>query len=551
MSIVLKGGFVVNVFSGEISQKDIKIEKEMIVGIGDYKDADSFVDISGKYVIPGLIDGHIHIESSMLVPAEFAKAVIPHGTTTVIADPHEIVNVAGKDGFIYMKEASENLPVDFFYNVPSCVPATEMETSGGKLNSKEMEELLQKYPDIPGIGEMMNYPGVLSEDKEVLEKIALGKKYGKVIDGHCPGLSGDNLNKYIAAGITTEHECSTLEEAKEKLEKGMHILIREGSAAKNLKDLLPLINNYTHPFISFACDDRHPEDLINEGHIDNIIKVAMNHGVDPVYAVKMATLNTARLYGLKDRGAIAPGYLADLVILDDLKNVKIDMVYKNGLRIFDNEKLLYPIKHPKTSLNLRSTVKADIKNKRITPNIPEGKEVKVIQLEQNQITTKKEVVTSEKIGVLSDILYISVIERYGKNGNIGMGLVKGFGLKNGALASTVAHDSHNIIVVGTNEDDMRAAVEGVIASGGGLAVALDKKVIPLLPLGIGGLMTEKSATETAALLKELHEACKNLGCTLNSPFLTLSFLALPVIPELKITDKGLFDVNKFEFTELL
>lgn len=550
MSIVLKGGYILNVFSGEILQKDIKIEKEIITGIGDYKDADSFIDISGKYVVPGLIDGHIHIESSMLVPKEFAKAVLPHGTTTVIADPHEIVNVAGKNGFIFMKEASKNLPVDFFYNIPSCVPATNLETSGGSLSVKEMEELLQKYPDVPGIGEMMNYPGVLAKDKNLLEKIALGKKYGKIIDGHSPGLSGDKLNTYISAGISTEHESTTLKEAQEKLAKGMHILIREGSSAKNLLDLIPLINKYTHSYISFASDDRHPEDLLNEGHIDNILRSVMEKGIDPIYAIRMATINTARLYGLKDRGAIAPGYLGDFLVLDDLKTFKINMIYKNGLRVFDNNRIIYPIKNPKTSVNLNSTVIASLDNIKLIPNVPHEAEIKVIKIEPGQIVTKKELATSDKIGVNSDILYISVIERHGKNGNIGRGLVKGFGLKNGALASTVAHDSHNIIVVGTNEEDMRAAVEGVISAGGGLAVALDKKVVSLLPLPIGGLMTEKSATETAALLKELHNSCEKLGCTLESPFFALSFLALPVIPELRITDKGLVDVNEFKFQEL-
>jgi adenine deaminase len=472
--ILLKDVNLVNVFSGETYKTNVLLWNKFIAGVGDeYQEANLIIDLKDKYLSPGLIDGHIHIESSLLCPSEFAKLVLPHGTTSIIADPHEIANVLGKKGIEYMIKSSQDL-------IPSCVPATHMETAGGEIGATDIESLL-KEERILGLAEMMNFPGVIFGVPEVLEKIKITKENKKIIDGHSPGLSGANLQAYISSGVESDHECTTRQEAEEKLRSGMRIMIREGSAAKNLEELLPIVNykNYNRCF--FVSDDRHPEDLLTQGHIDYIVKKAIKLGLNSIRAIQMATINTALYFGLKRKGAIAPGYIADLVVFENLSDFGIDKVFKSGKLVVDEGKLIVDIPEYKESsvlntVRIKSVSSNDFKIK------DKGKKINVIEIIPNQIITRKIIIEPkvEKDEIISDlqrdILKLAVIERHKGTGNIGLGLVKGFGIKRGALASSVAHDSHNILVVGVDDNSMALAVEEIKKMGGGFVIVSEGKV---------------------------------------------------------------------------
>ena len=550
--LLLTNARIVNVFSGEIIPHSIGVANGYITGFGSYP-AKKIIDMNGRFVAPGFIDAHVHIESSMSCPTEFARAVLPRGTTTVAADPHEIANVLGAEGIRYMIDSSKNQVVNIYFTLPSCVPATDMETSGAKLEADDLLPFLDNSRII-ALAEMMNFPGVIYRDNEVLRKIESMKKQRKPVDGHAPGLTGRDLYAYISAGISSDHECMTKNEAIEKLNAGMHIMIREGTGAKNLKNLLPIINRQTARRIMWCTDDRHPHDMIKEGHIDFIVRSAVRMGIDPVMAIQMATINPAEYFGLNHVGAIAPGRQADLIVFSDIKNPVIEEVYFRGNLAAIEGKMLPEIKRP-APLNISSSMNVDMD--KIDFSIPAvSQQARVIEIIPNQIITGQSII---KVAVLRnsavpdikrDILKIAVVERHKGTGNIAVGFVKGFGFKKGAIASSVAHDSHNIIIVGTDDEDMKAALNAVIKMNGGLAAANDGEILADLPLPIAGLMSMESVKTVQENLDKLTGVARVLGTSLSDPFMTLSFLALPVIPELKITDKGLVDVTKFRIVPL-
>ncbi|MBI4744863.1 MAG: adenine deaminase [Actinobacteria bacterium] len=550
--LVLKNAKIVNVFTGMIEKTGIAIAKERIAGIGDYEGV-SEIDLEGKYVLPGFIDGHVHIESSMLSIEEFAKAVVIHGTTTVIADPHEIANVAGLGGLDYFIKASKNLPVSVFFMLPSCVPATDFETSGARLSAEDLHSLMDRE-EVVGLGEMMNFPGVLNLDEEVINKIKIFKD--GIIDGHAPRLTGKDLCAYVAAGIMSDHESTELEEAKEKLKQGMHIALREGSTEKDIKKLLPLVNNFTSRRCFLATDDRDIEDIIEEGHIDYLVNLAIKEGLDPVLAVQLATINAAEYFSLKSYGAIAPGYFADMIVADEINSIKINSVYKKGECVVERGKLYKPISRVDVPEAIRNSVFIDYVQPDLFKIKASGNKCRVIQIIPDEIITKS-INISPKIendyvvtDTSRDILKIAVLERHHKFGNIGIGLINGIGLKEGAIASTVAHDSHNIIAVGATDEDMAFAVNKIKDMNGGLVIVSNGKILEFLELPIGGLMSEKNLNEVYNKMKNLRLISKNLGTILKNPFAVLSFLSLAVIPELKITDKGLVDVNNSALVDL-
>jgi adenine deaminase len=547
--ILLTGGKLVNVLSGEIYAENIAIGGERIIGLGNYP-ARRRIDIRGSYVCPGFIEGHIHLESSMVNVSEFARAVSVRGTTSVIADPHEIANVLGLDGIKWVLESAKYQPINLFLTLPSCVPATDLETSGARLSSFDLYPFFsQRW--VVGLGEMMNFPGVLAANPEVLQKIRMGRE--KFVDGHAPGLSGHELDAYIACGIHSEHESTSLAEAKEKMRKGMYLMMREGSATKNLDDLLPLAGRANNRRILFVSDDRHPQDLM-KGHLDLLVRRAIRRGMDPVDAVRAVTLNTAECFGLKNIGAVAPGYEADLAIVDDLKNFTVTMVMHRGRIVAKNGVYTGPRRLHRTplrsSVNVRWLERGDF-----AIAAKKGK-ARVIDLIADQIVTKKSSVVPrvENGKVVADpgrdILKLVVIERHLASGNIGKALVRGFGIKSGALASSVAHDSHNIICVGADDESIYTAVVEVVKMGGGLAVAEGNKVLGKLPLPIAGLMSDRPLPEVVERLKALLDITRRLGSRVKDPFSTLSFLALPVIPDLKLTDRGLVDVGTFKIIKL-
>ena len=549
--LLIKNAQVINVFSGEIQKTDVAVFHGMIAGFGRYK-AKKTIDIRGMYLSPGLIDGHVHIESSMVLPIEFATGVAPLGTTTVVIDPHEIANVFGLEGIKFMAEYSKNIPLDIFIMLPSCVPATDMETSGGRLGYHDLSTFADK-PWVLGLAEMMNYSGVIHRDNSVLKKIDIMK--GKVIDGHAPGLSGKGLNAYISAGIRSDHECTTIEEAREKLEKGMYIMLREGTIAKNLKTLLPFITTENSRRFMFVTDDRNPVDIVNEGHINFMVKTAIKWGIDPVTAVRMATLNPAEYFRLNKFGAIAPGYNADFIFFDNLKSFNIKKVFKRGRLVAENGCLIPEIPsenpiHLRCSMNVKPISIDNLKIK------VRGRLIKVIEIISGQLITRKKIEKAKIDGEIvvadvdRDILKVAVIERHLSSGNIGIGFVEGFGLKKGAIASSVSHDSHNIITVGTSDRDMMCAVNEIIHLKGGQVVVSDEDIIESFPLPVAGLMSDKSLNEVKDGVERLNFAAKRLGCPLTNPFMSLSFLSLSVIPELKITDKGLIDVEKSKIVPL-
>ncbi len=550
--LLLRGGKVVNVFSGETYQTNVAICNNMIAGVGDYyQDGIEIFDVEGLYLIPGLIDAHVHIESSMLSPAEYARAVLPHGTTTIICDPHEIANVMGLEGIRYILESSKDIPLNLFVTASSCVPATHLETSGATISPAEIEELLQ-WDRVIGLAEMMNVPGVLRGSNIELEKILIARKMGQPIDGHSPSLSGKDLNAYIGSGICSDHESTSKEEALEKLRLGMYMMIREGSAARNLEELLPVVTPATYSRCMFVSDDRHPRDFLQEGHMDHILRKGVRLGMDPFVVLCMATINPARAFMRKDIGAIAPGYRADIVAVGDLGEFKVHSVFKDGRLVVREGEIVFNPPH-RIDDSTRKTMRVkDLSLDRLKIRIS-GNKVRIMELIAGQLYTKQiiEGVSIEEDGEVkadpsSDLLKIAVIERHHATGNIGLGFVRGFGLKRGALSSSVAHDSHNVIVIGTNDKDMYLAAMKIIEMGGGHVVVSEGEVLGSLPLPIAGLLSDKSLEELVSEEKRLLDVARELGARPLSPFIKLSFMALPVIPELKITDKGLIDVNRFE-----
>ena len=550
--LVIKNANIVNVLSEEIHKADIAIVDGIIAGIGENYSGEKEIDIQGAYVTPSFIDGHVHLESTMMLPSEFAKVALPAGTTTVIIDPHEISNVLGLHGISFMHEAVKNLPLDVYTMLPSCVPATPFETSGFDLNSYDLSLLIDK-PWVLGLAAMMNFPGVLNQDNNVMAKLELAKSRGKCIDGHAPYLHGKDLCAYIASGVKSDHECTTPDEAVEKLRLGMYVMIREGTAAKDLDALMPVLKTCNTRKCIFVTDDRHPADL--KEHINGMVRRAVEAGVDPVKAVQIASLNTAEYFGLKNLGAIAPGYKADLLILPDLKTFKPDLVIKNGVVAAENGKLIAELPENealavRNSVNVRWITPEDF---RIEAN---GSKVTALEVIPHQLITKS-VVSEVKIedgnavsNIDNDTLKICVIERHRATGNIGKGFVKGFNLKCGAIASTVAHDSHNMIVIGTNDADMYAAAVALIKCKGGKVVVKDGEVISELPLPIAGLMSDRNFDYVVNKCEELNKTAHSIGCRIEDPFMTMGFLSLPVIPELKVTDKGVFDTNKFDFIDI-
>ena len=552
VDLVLRNVNLVNVISGEIYPTDIAIHDDLIVGIGNSYEAKEEYDLKGLYASPGFIDGHVHIESSMVVVPQFARVLVPLGTTSVIADPHEIANVMGYEGIRFMMDFAKYNPLNVFFMLPSCVPATKLETAGSQLRAFDIFPFLnEKW--VLGLGEVMNFPGVINGDVDVLDKISIAS--AKRIDGHAPGVSGKDLMAYIAAGISSDHESTTPEEALEKLRAGMYVMIREGTVTKNLRDLIKIVTPENSRRCIFCTDDRHPQDIIEEGHINFMIKTTIELGIDPITAIRMATLNTAEYFNLRKLGAIIPGYYADIVIIDKFESFNIKMVFKNGKIVAENGKPLYqpPVRPEftlRSSVNIKWLEGDEFK-------IPaSGKRCRVIELVKDQIVTKSFIAEPKiKDGfVLSDpdndILRCYVVERHHASGNIGKGLVKGFGLKKGAIASSISHDSHNIVVIGVDNEDIFKAVIQINKMGGGLVVASDGEIVDFLELPIAGLMSSEPIEVVQKRTEKLNASAKQLGCTLDDPFMAMSFLALPVIPKLKLTDLGLVDVEKFQFVDL-
>lgn len=541
--LVLKNAKYLNVFSNEFLCGDIAVANGLIAGVGKY-DGKTEIDVSGKLVLPGFIDAHIHLESSMVTPAEFAKAVVAHGTTTVITDPHEIANVMGIDGVEYMIQASQNLPIDVHFMMPSCVPATEIDESGAELDCKDIDLYLDNKK-VLGLAEMMNYVGVINGDKNVLSKIVTSQAHHKKIDGHAPELSGNDLNAYIAAGVYSDHECSTFENALEKLRKGQFIMIREGTAAHNLKALMPLLTQQYYSRCMFATDDKHPSDLLYGGHIDYIVKQALKNGADPIVALKTATHHAARYFLLNNKGAIASGYLADIVVVDNLENFNVETVFKRGKLVFDGE--VKDFSAPTVDEKLAEKCFDTFHLNSVTPSSfkVDGK-LGLIGLVGGELLTRN-LGTADKIDVENDILKIACIERHKGTNHIGVGYVKGYSLKSGAVATSVAHDSHNIITVGCNDDDIAVAVNAIKDSKGGIAVVENGKIKALLELPIAGLMSDEPLTTVNEKLENAKLSAYELGADKSiDPFMTLSFLSLPVIPSLRITTKGVFDAENWK-----
>ncbi len=551
--LVLKNANVVNVFTGEIVAGDIAIHGSYIAGIGEYV-GNEVVDLEGKYVCSSFIDGHVHVESSMVMPIQYARAVVPHGTGAVVADPHEIANVLGMEGILYMSKSMRGGPLEFYMMLPSCVPSTDLETNGVALDFLDIKPLMTEHY-VLGLAEAMNYPGVIYRDPSILEKIQVALSMGKRIDGHAPALKGLDLNAYAAARITSEHECVDIEEAKRKLSRGMHIHIREGSTAKNLNALASLIQPHTAEFCSFVTDDRNTLDLVTKGHIDSMVRDAIGLGVDPVLAIKVATLSPARHYGLQYIGAVAPGYLADLVVLDSIEKINVELVYKQGVLVAKNGSMVedFGIEKPprlRRSVNIHYLEPEDFQVK------VRGERMNVIGMIPDQIITERLIEEPKvKDGLVvpdidRDISKVVIIERHNASEPRAVGFVKGMGIKEGAMVSSIAHDSHNIVAVATNDKDLIHAAIQIVRMQGGIALAKDGKMIESLPLPIAGLMSDQPIEHVSQRLTDLKNAAHELGTPLAEPFMAMAFLSLPVIPKLKITDLGLVDVDRFRLIDL-
>ena len=539
--LVLKNATFVNVFSNELSTMDIAVAEGLIVGMGSYQGR-SEVDCTGKIILPGFLDAHIHLESSLVSPTEFVKAVLPHGTTTVVTDPHEIANVMGTDGIEYMLQATEDLPVDVRFMLPSCVPATPLDESGAILDYRAIDSFYD-HPRVQGLAEMMNFVGAINGDEQTVEKIVAAQAHHKKIDGHAPDLQGNDLNAYIAAGVYSDHECHDVKDAIAKLERGQFIMIREGTAARNLEALMPLLTGKYADRCMFCTDDKHPNDLLEKGHIDYIVKKAISLGADPITAVKVACHNAARYFLLNNRGGISPGYLADFVIIDNFQDFNIEQVYKKGVLMVDHGEIQdfpspeiepYLVERAHKTFHVAALTAEDFAEKR-----PRG----IIGMVDGEITTV-DAGYSDRIDVEYDVLKIAVVERHKNTHHIGIGYIQGYGLKSGAVATSISHDSHNIIVVGTNEMDMAAAVNRVVELNGGIVVWDGGQSVAEVPLSIAGIMSDEPLVTVNEKLETAKDAAHKLGVNPGiDPFMTLSFMALPVIPSLRITTRGVFDVT--------
>lgn len=552
--LVIRGGRIVNVLSMEVHDGDVAIFNGRIAGIGDYKGKET-VDVKGQYLVPGMIDGHVHIESSMLSVPEFAKVVCACGTAAVVTDPHEIANVLGVDGIRYMIESSKGVPLDVFVMLSSCVPASHFESAGATLMAKDLKPLLDE-PRVLGLAEMMNFPGVVMGDEECLAKVAMTGD--KPVDGHAPGLGGKGLCAYAASGIGSDHECTTKEEAAEKLRMGMRILIREGSQARNLDALLPLVKPETLDRFIFVTDDKTVDDLLEEGHIDHLVRRAIGKGMKPIHAVRLASYNAANWFGLKDFGAIAPGRVASIACVDDLKTFKVTKAWHRGTLVADNGQCVATVPPGASSKQATGTMNAgkfDASSFRVAADA--DAKVHVIEVLEDRIDTERSIETIVATnGELQadpsrDLAKIAVVERHHATGRVGVGFVRGFGFKNGALASSVAHDAHNLVVAGTNDTDMAVAAKRLVEIGGGFCIAQDGKVLADVPLPIGGLMSDVDAKTLDGQFRELRDAAGRLPSKLRHPYMALAFLSLSVIGSLKITDRGLVDVDKFELIKLV
>ncbi len=546
--LILADAQIVNTFSGEIQRGNVAVCGEQIAGVGDYQAARQTIDLQGHYVVPGLINGHIHTESSLLHIARYAEAVVPRGVTAIVTDLHEIANVLGRAGIQDVLDTARSLPLDMYFMAPSCVPATHLETAGARLGPDDIRQLLAE-DTTTGLGELMNYPGVLCADSEVLAKV--GAAGGKVIDGHAPGLHGKDLNAYLAAGIRSDHESITLDEAREKLQKGMYVMIREGSSEKNLAQLLPLVTDRTYKRCLFVVDDRSCADLLRDGDIDAVVRQAIGLGLDPVRAVQLATLNAAECFGLRGVGGIAPGYTANIAVLSDLHQFAVDLVIHRG-RVVARQGRALVTPHLPDNRAITHSMKVQPFGVQRLALRADAWRFPVIQIVPHQIVTRSVDIPPTVADALvvadpaRDVLKLVVVERHKATGNIGIGLVQGFQLQRGALASSVAHDSHNIIAVGVDDRDLYVAIQEVIRLGGGLVAAADGQTLCSLALPIAGLVSTQPLAEVVAQLDAVERAAQQLGCRLPAPFATLSFLALPVIPELRLTDKGLVDVRQFK-----
>ncbi len=551
-NLLLKNGKIINVFNETIDQENVLIHKGIVVGIGKYDDAENVIDVKGSYIAPSFVDAHLHIESTMSIPPEFARAVVPLGTTTVVADPHEIANVAGIPGIQFMINASKDLPMDIYFMLSSCVPATPLESSGAHLYAEDLA-IFKDNPRVLGLAEMMNYPGLLAKSTEVLDKIAMFRD--RIIDGHAPGLLGEDLNAYLASGVMTDHECTRPEEAEEKLSKGMWIMMREGSLTRDVLRLLPLLNDKTKHRIMLCTDDKHPEDIIYEGHINFAVSLLLKNHIPLPVAVRLATLNPSLFFGFKRKGGIAPGYAADIVVFKNI--LKIEKVFKDGKLVAENGKSLFSFNGPLHDDAVKNTIN-------IKPVTFENLKVPVKNGKIRTIGTRAHTIITDELLYLPkvnngyvvsdtgrDIIKIAVVERHKATGNVAIGFIHGLGLKRGAFATSIAHDSHNIIVAGENDKDMLLAIAQIEAMGGGIAVAKNGKIIGSLALPYGGLMTNRPTAETAGTLIKLHKIAKEENkVEVSDPFMMLAFMSLPVIPKIKITDKGLVDVDKFDFVPL-
>ena len=558
--LVLKNGTIVNVFTGELEKADVAVCEGVIVGVGSYAGIME-VDCTGKYIAPGFIDGHIHLESSMMQPYQFARTVLPHGTTAVITDPHEIANVCGREGIDYMLKSTKDLPLDVFFVLPSCVPAAPLDESGACLEAEDLKPYyLEKR--VVGLAEVMNYVGVVGCDSQVLQKIRDAVRKEKIVDGHAPGLTGADLCAYITAGVQSDHECSSAQEAMERARRGQWVMVREGTAAKNLKDLMPLFQSPFNQRAMLVTDDKHPSDLLEKGHIDYIIREAVRMGANPCDAIRMGSLNAANYFGLKNLGAVAPNYQADLVILKDLETIEVEAVYKRGAIVAGRGEAV-TFKPAVINTKLKDSVYHSFNMRRLEEDRfilggpeKEGCKMRVITLTPGQILTTETIETyrsqNDGVCVEKDIIKLAVIERHLRTDHMGLGYVKGYGLKDGAIASSVAHDSHNLIVAGTNAADMCAAANCVRHIQGGWAVARGGEVIASLPLPVAGLMSDLDAESLVKEIRMMKAEAAKLGVDEGvDPFMTLAFVSLPVIPLLRLTTSGLVDAVKQELLDVL